>query len=61
MLYAIRLRQPDKTITHHEVVFDTFDELEYGGFTIGSELEFGCSWTDIMGYTGWYNQTGKVL
>lgn len=50
MLYAIRLRQADKTITHHGVVFDIFDELEYGG-----------SFNPIMGYTGWYNQTGKVL
>lgn len=50
-----------KKIKNLSFCVDTFDELEYGGFTVGSELEYGGSFDPIMGYTGWYNQTGKVL
>ena len=45
-----------KKIKNLSFCVDSVDDLEYGGFAVGSELEFGGSFeSDIMGSTGWYS------
>jgi hypothetical protein len=43
-----------KKIKNLSFCVDTVDDLEYGGFAVGSELEFGDSFESaIMGDMGW--------
>lgn len=45
-----------KKIKNLSFCVDSVDDLEYGGFAVGSELEFGGSFeSEIMGSTGWYS------